>query len=134
MCLSHHPVLLLFRQKKNKLYFEISGSKKSIAWDQEKQNELWIGYRDGANQILLKDPSLLQSAVAKEMSHYPAGHNEGWFDAIVNVFCDIYSHILTGNNNGNYATFRDGLNEILLCEAILESHKLNKKIKINYGV
>jgi hypothetical protein len=29
---------------------------------QERQNELWIGHRDTANQILAKDPSLLAPA------------------------------------------------------------------------
>ena len=37
---------------------EVCGSKGSMRWRQEHQNELWIGHRDGANEILQKDPSL----------------------------------------------------------------------------
>ncbi len=45
--------------RKNRLFFEISGSKSSLAWDGENPNELWIGHRAEPNQVLLKDPSLL---------------------------------------------------------------------------
>ena len=49
--------------RKNRLYFEIDGEKCAIAWNQERPNELWIGRRDGPNQTVLKDPSLLYPAV-----------------------------------------------------------------------
>ena len=35
---------------------EVCGSKTSLRWTQEQQNELWIGHRDKANEILQKDP------------------------------------------------------------------------------
>src|SRR5215813_3601165 len=43
---------------KNDLVLEVCGSKASICWRQEQQNELWIGRREKANEILQKDPSL----------------------------------------------------------------------------
>ena len=48
--------------RKNRLSFEIDGSKCALAWDQENPNEMWIGHRDKANEILAKDPSLLHAA------------------------------------------------------------------------
>jgi predicted dehydrogenase len=48
--------------RKNRLYFEIDGSKCAIAWNQERENELWVGRRDGPNQTIMKDPSLLYPA------------------------------------------------------------------------
>jgi predicted dehydrogenase len=44
---------------KNDLWFEVNGATASLRWFQERQNELWIGRRHSANQILLKDPSLV---------------------------------------------------------------------------
>jgi len=44
---------------KNDLWFEVNGAAASLRWFQERQNELWIGRRHAANQILLKDPALL---------------------------------------------------------------------------
>ena len=43
--------------RKNRLSFELDGSRCAVAWDQEKPNEMWIGYREKANEILVKDPS-----------------------------------------------------------------------------
>src|SRR5258705_8488318 len=47
---------------KNGLWFEASGRTGSLRWDQERQNDLWIGRRDGPNAVLPKDPSLLVPA------------------------------------------------------------------------
>jgi predicted dehydrogenase len=58
---------------KNGLWFEVNGRQASVRWDQERQNELWIGRRDTANAVLAKDPSLL-SAGARGYAHLPGGH------------------------------------------------------------
>ena len=36
--------------RKNRLYFEIDGSKQAVAWESELPNQLWIGRRDAANE------------------------------------------------------------------------------------
>src|SRR5262245_1810327 len=41
---------------KNDLVLEVCGSKAAVSWRQERQNELWIGNRDKANEVLQKDP------------------------------------------------------------------------------
>ncbi|MGD8967719.1 MAG: Gfo/Idh/MocA family oxidoreductase, partial [Anaerolineae bacterium] len=60
--------------RKNRLSFEIDGSKLALAWDSERPNELWMGRRDGPNEVLMKDPSLL-SLPAHDFAGYPGGHN-----------------------------------------------------------
>jgi predicted dehydrogenase len=79
--------------RKNKLFFEIASEKGSIAWDQEKANKLWIGYREEPNKELLRDPSLLHP-IASSFTHYPSGHHEGWADALKNLFIDYYLTII----------------------------------------
>ena len=59
--------------RKNRLYFEVDGSNCALSWDQESPNEIWIGYRDKANEVLAKDPSLLHED-AREYALYPGGH------------------------------------------------------------
>src|SRR5581483_3200746 len=44
------------RGRKNRLNLEIYGSKCGVAWDQERPDQLWIGYRNANNQMLVKDP------------------------------------------------------------------------------
>ncbi len=49
--------------RKNFFWFEISGSKTAMHWEQENPNEMWIGHRDRPNEILPKDPSLFHPEV-----------------------------------------------------------------------
>jgi predicted dehydrogenase len=56
---------------KNDLWFEADGRKAALRWYQERQNELWIGRREGPNCVLLKDPSLVNDA-ALPYTHLPA--------------------------------------------------------------
>ena len=41
--------------RKNRLYFELDGSEKSVAWESETPNQIWIGKRDGNNEIMMRD-------------------------------------------------------------------------------
>jgi predicted dehydrogenase len=110
---------------KNDLVLEICGSLGSIRWHQEQQNELWIGRRDGPNQILQKDPSLMDPS-ACSYAHLPGGHQEAWSDAFCNVMRDIYGFIAAGKSPGDphppaFATFEDGYRANCIVDAILDS-------------
>jgi predicted dehydrogenase len=112
---------------KNDLELEICGSKASIKWRQEDQNELWIGHRERANEILQKDPSLLDADV-RGYAHLPGGHQESWADAFCNLMRDIYGVIASGAKPDAahppaFATFEDGYRANCIVEAILESAK-----------
>ena len=117
--------------RKNRLYYEISGSKSSLAWDSERPNELWIGQRTAANQLLLKDPSLL-SPEARAVTSYPGGHNEGFPDTFKQLYAKVYAYILAGdyNQKPDFPTFADGHYEMQLCEAILRSAKERVWVKV----
>lgn len=108
--------------RKNRLFFEINGSKSSLAWDGERPNELWIGHRTDPNQILLKDPSLL-SPEARETAAYPGGHTEGFPDTFKQLYKKVYDYILAGDpdRKPDFPTFADGHYEMVLCEAIAKS-------------
>src|SRR5215207_11613169 len=56
----------------NDVQLEVCGASASMRWRQEEQNELWIGHRDGANQLLAKDPGLIDPAAAR-YAHLPGG-------------------------------------------------------------
>jgi predicted dehydrogenase len=105
---------------KNDLVLEVCGSKASLCWRQEQQNELWIGRREKANEILQKDPSLMDAEV-RSYAHLPAGHQEAWADAFCNVMRDIYGCIASGQRPEIFATFEDGYRANCIIEAILES-------------
>ncbi len=116
--------------RKNRLYFEIDGSKQSIAWESETPNQIWIGRRDGNNEIMLRDPSLVYPE-CREVIDYPGGHNEGFPDTFKQLLKEVYAHI-SGEKSGDasYPTFKDGLRELILCEKIIESNKNRAWIKV----
>jgi len=112
---------------KNGLWFEASGRRGSLRWLQERQNELWIGRRDGPNATLLKDPSLLAPA-AQRYAHLPGGHQEAWADAFCNVMRDVYGFIAEGRQMSDhrppaFASFEDGYHSACVVDAVLESHR-----------
>lgn len=117
--------------RKNRLYYEIDGERAALSWDLERPNELWIGRRDGANQTLMKDPSLLHPE-AREYAHYPGGHQEGWPDGPKNLFRNIYGHIAGQRPGGDFATFVDGHNEIAICDAVLASSNQRRWVDVAY--
>ena len=101
----------------------------SLVWDQERENELWIGRRDGPNQTVLKDPSLLYPA-AREYAHYPGGHNEGWANGAKNLFRNVYGFIAGTRPGGDFSTFVDGHNEIAICDTALCSSREKKWLDV----
>lgn len=108
--------------RKNRLSLEIAGSKQTFAWNSESPNEMWIGRRDAANQVLLRDPSLFDKESAALIS-FPGGHNEGFPDTSKQMFKEVYENIRKGTMEGaKFPTFADGLRELVLCEKILESN------------
>ena len=106
---------------KNDLWFEMNGSRSSLRWHQERQNELWHGHRHSANSILLKDPSLL-GPEARPYAQLPGGHQEAWSDAFRNVIAGAYARIRGMQTALDFPTFADGYHCALVVDAILESH------------
>jgi len=117
--------------RKNRLFYEISGSKSSLGWDSERPNELWIGHRSEPNKVLMKDPSLL-SPEARAVSSYPGGHNEGFPDTFKQLYGKVYDYIFAGDlsKTPDFPTFADGHYEMLLCEAIEKSDREKSWVKV----
>ncbi|HEX9006950.1 MAG TPA: Gfo/Idh/MocA family oxidoreductase [Bacteroidota bacterium] len=112
--------------RKNREWFEIDGSKMALAWDQEEPNTLWIGRRDRPNELLIKDPSLLDQE-ARPYAHYPGGHPEGYPDGPKNLFLGFYEFIRSGKDPRTtpppFPTFADGHLENKIVEAVLTSNR-----------
>jgi predicted dehydrogenase len=110
--------------RKNCLRFEIAASKAALSWESERPSEIWIGHRNSANELLLRDPGLVSDAARSTIS-FPGGHNEGFPDTFKQGFRAFYDAIASGRHKTDprFATFADGHREIVLCEAILKSDR-----------
>jgi predicted dehydrogenase len=117
--------------RKNSIRIEVAGSRSSLAWDSERPNELWIGHRDRANEVLSRDPALLSPAV-RPFANYPGGHNEGFPDTFKQLFRSVYDYIDAGAWQAPrpFPTFEDGHREVVLCEAILQSHRDGRWVSV----
>jgi len=117
--------------RKCRLWFEIDGSKASLAWEAENPNILWIGHRSEPNGSLIKDPSLLSPA-ARGYAAYPGGHAEGYPDTFVRLFDDFYNYVAAGNfaAKRTFPTFETGHEEMVLCDLIVESAKKRKWVTV----
>ncbi len=110
--------------RKNSLQWEIAGARSAVAWDSEYPDHLWIGQRGAPNQILQRDPGLM-NATGAAAAALPGGHVEGFADSFHSFLRAVYADIAAGGRQAGstWATFEDGHHEMLLCEAVLASSR-----------
>jgi predicted dehydrogenase len=115
--------------RKNHLSIEIYGTKASVHWNQERPDELWIGQRNSPNQVIVKDPSLLKKGSA-EYADLPGGHSEGYDDTFKQIFRRFYRSIAEPQFSSEYPQMTDGLRQMRIMEAELESHRNRRWIDV----
>jgi predicted dehydrogenase len=106
--------------RKNNFTIEIFGTKAGVAWNQERPDELWIGHRNQPNELIVKDPSLLDPRAAAFAS-LPGGHSEGYDDTHKQVFQRFYARVADPAAPEDYPTFADGLLGMQLLEKVQQS-------------
>ena len=81
--------------RKNSLQYEIDGSSSAVAWDSEQPEQLWIGHRDRPNELLLRNPALMNARPGGRRG-LPGGHVEGFADTFGALFMAIYEDVAAG--------------------------------------
>jgi predicted dehydrogenase len=114
--------------RKNNLSFEVSGADASLAWGLENPEQLWIGLRNAPNQIQLRGTP----GAGGPPGDYPAGHAQGYPDTFKAMFRAVYAAIEHGKTpeTQNYPTFDDGLEQVLVGEAIAESARVGQWVSV----
>lgn len=108
--------------RKNRMFVEIYGSKASAAWNGEQPDELWVGHRNGPNETIIKDPTLLRGN-AGGFADLPGGHSEGYDDTFKQTFRRFYRTVIDRSAPVEYPTFDDGMRQMRILAAVLESSK-----------
>jgi predicted dehydrogenase len=118
--------------RKNALRFEVDGSEGALAWDSERNEELWLGHRDRPNEVLLRNPVLLDER-ARATTSLPVGHTEGFAETFKELYRAVYAAVATGEmpDEPEFPTFRDGHVENVLGDAIAQSSGERRWVEVN---
>ena len=98
--------------------WEINGSKGSLAFDQERMNELLYGDARGFQRRL------------EHGDWWPPGHIVGWGDTFTYEYLHLLGAIAGEHELGPVgATFEDGYRAAEVCDAILRSHGAREAVR-----
>jgi predicted dehydrogenase len=108
--------------RRNALRLELDGSLAAACWESERPDELWLGHRHRPNELLLRDPSLLNEA-GRAAARLPGGHAEGFADTFRALYRAVYAAVAAGGppTVPDYPTFADGHDQVLVGEAVSRS-------------
>jgi len=106
----------------NDLELSIDGAKGSATWRQERPDELVIS-TDGRRETIRRAANRLSAGVG-HLAQLPAGHNEGWADALRNLLAAAYAEIRGDRDRAEAVaaplpTFEDGLRHLAFVEAAI---------------
>jgi predicted dehydrogenase len=117
--------------RRNSLRFEIDGSDGALAWDSERNEELWLGHRGKPNEHLLRDPALF-TPEASSRTGLPAGHAEGFAETFKELYRAVYTAVAAGRppDEPDYPTFADGHWENVLGDAVALSNRERRWVEV----
>ncbi len=117
--------------RKNALRIEVDGSQGALAWDGERNEELWIGRRDRGNEVLQRNAALMHPAAAAR-THLPVAHAEGFADTFRELYRAVYADVARGGPSDvpDYPTFRDGHVENVLGDAVALSSRERRWVEV----
>jgi predicted dehydrogenase len=115
---------------KNAFTLELAGADASLAWAQEVPERLWIGTREDERTLVRP----LAPPPPAGVPSLPAGHPEGWAEAMRDVMRAFYGSIADGVDpaaeDKAYPTLTDGLRAVELVEAVVTSARQGGWISI----
>lgn len=108
--------------EENNFQVRIYGDKASLRWEQENPNYLYMK-KDGQPDTVLKPGNPYVSEISMDGTKLPAGHPEGIFDAMGNIYKGVARAILKEPyDKMEFPTIEDGLRGMLFIEKVVASH------------
>ncbi|MFT6795860.1 MAG: putative dehydrogenase [Maribacter sp.] len=109
--------------EENGLAIAIYGEKGAFRWEQEKPNFLYKMSDTEPTQVY-KPGHAYNSKLSLDGSKLPAGHPEGIFDSMANIYLGVAKAIRGEKyNDGEFPTMTDGVRGMDFIEATVKSHK-----------
>lgn len=109
--------------EENGLAIAIYGEKGAFRWEQEKPNFLYKMSDTEPTQVY-KPGHAYNSELSLDGTKLPAGHPEGIFDSMANIYLGVAKAIRGEKyNNGEFPTMTDGVRGMDFIESTVASHK-----------
>ncbi len=122
--------------RKNQMRWEINGSKGTLVFDSERQNELLVNMVDSApgGQAQGFRTVLVSEAYHPYWQHWwPHGHMIGWEDNFVHELLHLLTCIREDTSVApRAATMEDGYRCAEICDAIVRAHETGQRQKLEY--
>ena len=114
--------------EENGVRMRIYGEKASIYWDQEEPNYLHVKYPMKPEMTYKRRASYVAgiSAAANRASRFPAGHNEGFVEALGNIYDEFVAAVVSRRSR-DFPGVREGIRSMRFVEASLKSAKAGSK-------
>ncbi|MCM4162104.1 MULTISPECIES: Gfo/Idh/MocA family protein [unclassified Arenibacter] len=109
--------------EENGLSIAIYGEKGGLRWEQENPNYLYVLSDDKPLQVY-KPGHAYNSKLSLDGTKLPAGHPEGIFDSMANIYLGV-ARAIRGEkyNDGEFPTMLDGVRGLDFIESSVESNK-----------
>ena len=110
--------------EENGVRLRIYGEKASLFWNQEAPNYLSVKYPMKPEAIYKRNAAYVNelSPAAKRTSRFPAGHHEGFVEALANIY-DAFVEAVKTRKTYDFPGAREGVRSMRFVEAALKSAK-----------
>lgn len=114
----------------NSLNFRVYGTKGSLEWSHTDPSKLWFYQLNKPKQLITRG-SPETTFEAQRVTHQPAGHPEGYYEAFANLYLEAARAIYSVDNNleipreVDYPGIKDGFDGMEFIFASIESSRRN---------
>ena len=107
----------------NNITVAIYGRNGALKWEQENPNYLYF-LKDDEPRRLIKPGNVYNTDVSLDGTKLPAGHPEGIFDAMGNIYKGVAKALRSEKSfDGEFPTIYEGVRGMMFIEKVVESNK-----------
>ena len=110
--------------EENGVRLRVYGAKASLHWDQEAPNYLSVKYPMKPEMVYKRKAPYVGDISARSVaaSRFPAGHHEGFVEALANIYDEFVAAVVSGKSR-DFPGAREGVRSMRFVEAALKSAK-----------
>ena len=114
--------------EENGVRLRVYGERASLYWDQEEPNYLHVKYPTKPEMIYKRRAPYVAdlSAAANRASRFPAGHHEGFVEALGNIYDEFVAAVISRKSR-DFPGAREGIRSMRFVEACLKSAKAGSR-------